>query len=220
LTRKIPHPALYLITDRHQTRGRPLLELVQEAIAGGVRWIQLREKDLPTRELLPLAYTIRDLTFKSSARLLINDRIDICLAVQADGVHLRASSLPTRITRKILGDTKLIGVSTHSLEEAEQAQVEGADFITLGPIYETPSKANYGSPLGVDTLKAVRRQIKIPILALGGIKKERVHEVLEAGADGIALISAILMAEDPRQATIHLIHELEPHHGKAACEPL
>jgi len=189
-------------------------------MAGGLRFLQLREKDLPTRELLFLAYTIRDLTFKSSARLLINDRIDLCLAVQADGVHLRANSFPARIARKILGETKLIGVSTHSLQEAQQAQEEGADFITLGPIYETPSKTGYGPPLGLDTLKAVRRQIKIPILALGGIKKERVREVLEAGADGIALISAILMADDPRQAATHLIHELEQHHGKATREHL
>jgi thiamine-phosphate pyrophosphorylase len=189
-------------------------------MAGGVRLVQLREKDLPTRELLSLAYAFRDLTFKFSARLLINDRIDICLAVQADGVHLRANSLPTRIARKILGDTKLIGVSAHSIQEARQAQEEGADFITLGPIYETPSKAGYGPPLGVDTLKTIRRQVKIPLLALGGIKKERVREVLEAGADGIALISAILMAEDPRQAAIQLIHELEQHHGKATCEHL
>ncbi|MCI0527627.1 MAG: thiamine phosphate synthase [Nitrospira sp.] len=202
------HPPIYLITDRHQTRGRPLSEVVEGALKGGVRFVQLREKDLSTRELLSLAQDIRRLTAKVPSRLLINDRIDICLAVKADGVHLRSNSLPTRIARRILGDSKLIGVSTHSLEEAQLAEEEGADFITLGPIYETPSKAGYGPPLGLDVLRAVRRRIKIPVLALGGIQKERIHEVLDAGANGIALISAILMAENPRQSAIDLINEL------------
>ena len=192
--------------------------MVQEAIAGGVRFVQLREKDLPTRQLLSLAYTLREVTLKVSARLLINDRLDLCLAVQADGIHLRANSLPVRIVRKILGKTKWIGVSTHSLQEAQRAQQEGADFITLGPIYETSSKAEYGPPLGLDALKTIRKQIRIPILALGGIQRERIHEVLEAGADGIALISAILMAQEPRQTAIHLIHELEQHDKKARGE--
>jgi thiamine-phosphate pyrophosphorylase len=214
LNRKIIYPPLYLITDRHQTRGRSLPDIVQEAIAGGVRFIQLREKDLPTRQLLSLADTLRAVTLKGSARLLINDRLDLCLAVRADGVHLRANSLPVRIARKILGETKLIGVSTHSLQEAKRAQQEGADFITLGPIYETSSKAEYGPPLGLDVLKSIREQIRIPILALGGITRERIHEVLEAGADGIALISAILMAQEPRQAAVHLLHELERHYRK------
>ena len=170
--------------------------------------VQLREKDLSTPELLSLAQEIRRLTAQVPARLLINDRIDICLAVEADGVHLRSNSLPTRIARRILGDSKLMGVSTHSLEEAQRAQEEGADFITLGPIYETPSKVGYGPPLGLDILRAVRRRIKIPVLALGGIRKERIPEVLDAGADGIALISAILLAEDPRRSAIDLINEL------------
>lgn len=182
--------------------------MVEEALKGGVRFVQLREKDLSTRELLPLAQDLRRLTAKVSARLLINDRIDICLAVNADGVHLRSNSLPTHIARRILGDSKLIGVSTHSLEEAQQAQAEGADFITLGPIYETPSKADYGPPLGLEILKTVHRRIKIPILALGGIRQERIPEVLDAGANGIALISAIFTAENPRQSAIDLINEL------------
>ncbi len=183
--------------------------MVKDALKGGVRFVQLREKDLSTRELLSLAQDIRRLTAEVPARLLINDRIDICLAVKADGVHLRSDSLPTRIARRILGDSKLIGVSTHSLEEAQRAQEEGADFITLGPIYETPSKAGYGPPLGLDVLRTVHKRIKIPVLALGGIRKERIREVLDAGANGIALISAILTAENPRQSAIDLINELD-----------
>lgn len=183
--------------------------MVHEALLGGVRLVQLREKDLPTRELLSLARVMRALTTKGQARLLINNRMDICLAVDADGVHLPSNSLPPGIARRILGDTKLIGVSTHSLEEAQRAQAEGADFITLGPIYETPSKTSYGAPLGINLLRIIRAHIKIPLLALGGIRREHVREVLSAGADGVALISAILMAEDPRQAAVDLITELE-----------
>jgi thiamine-phosphate pyrophosphorylase len=211
------HPPLYLITDRHQTRGRSLSAAVEEALKGGVRFVQLREKDLTARELLSLAQDIRRLTAEARAHLLINDRIDLCLAVKADGVHLRSNSLPTRIARKILGDSKLIGVSAHSVEEAQRAQDEGADFIALGPIYATPSKAGYGPPLGLDVLRNVRWRIKIPVLALGGIQKERIPEVLGAGADGIALISAILAAENPRQAAIDLIdelHRVRTHHRK------
>jgi thiamine-phosphate pyrophosphorylase len=203
------YPPLYLITDRHQTRDRSLFEVVKDALKGGVRFVQLREKDLSARELLSLAQDIRSLTAEVPARLLINDRIDICLAVRADGVHLRSDSLPTRIVRRVLGASKLIGVSTHSLEEAQRAQEEGADFITLGPIYETPSKAGYGPPLGLDVLRTVHKRIKIPVLALGGIQKERIGEVLDAGANGVAVISAILTAENPRQSAIDLINELD-----------
>ena len=188
--------------------------MVDAALAGGVRVVQLREKDLPPRELLSLAQVLRGLTSKGSARLLINDRMDICLAVDADGVHLPSNSMPTRIARKILGDAKLIGVSTHSLEEAKRAEGEGADLITLGPIYETPTKTRYGAPLGLDVLRTVRAHIKIPLFALGGIRRERVQGVLRAGADGVTLISAILMAEDPRQAAADLITELERCGGR------
>ena len=208
------HPPVYLITDRFQTQGRPLPQVVDAALAGGVRVVQLREKDLPTRELLSLAQAMRGLTAKVPARLLINDRMDICLAVDADGVHLPSNSVPTRIARKVLGDAKLIGVSTHSLEEAKRAEGEGADFITLGPIYETPTKTQYGAPLGLDVLRTVRAHIKIPLFALGGIRRESVQDVRSAGADGVALISAILMAEDPREAAAALITELERCHDR------
>lgn len=181
-------------------------------MAGGVRLVQLREKDLPIRELLNLACQMRALTSRYRARLLINDRIDICLSVEADGIHLRSNRLPIPVVRRILGSHKLIGVSTHSLEEARQAEAEGADFIVLGPIYETRSKLAFGAPLGLEALRAVGKFIKIPLLALGGIQRHQVREVIGAGADGIALISAILTSENPRQAALDLISELrEPN---------
>ena len=181
---------------------------MEAALAGGIRLVQLRERDLPIRELLNLARQMRTLTSQYRAKLLINDRIDICLAVEADGIHLRSNRLPAPVVRKILGSHKLIGVSTHSLEEAWQAEAEGADFIVLGPIYETRSKLAFGAPLGLETLRAAGKFIKIPLLALGGIQRQQVRKVMGAGADGIALISAILMSENPRQATLDLISEL------------
>ncbi len=185
---------------------------MEAALAGGVRLVQLRERDLPIRELLNLACQMRALTSQYRARLLINDRIDSCLAVEADGIHLRSNRLPIPVVRRILGSHKLIGVSTHSLEEARQAEAKGADFIVLGPVYATRSKLAFGAPLGLETLRAVGKLIKIPLLALGGIQRQQVREVIGAGADGIALISAILMSENPRQAALDLISELrEPN---------
>lgn len=200
---------LYLITDRHQTRSRSLTSVIEEALKAGVKAIQLREKDLPTRPLLELAYELRKLTRAYGVRLLINDRVDLCLAVEADGVHLRADGLPVERVRSLLGSEKLIGVSTHSVQEAQKAQREGADFIVLGPIYLTPSKASYGSPLGSVILQAARRAgVSLPIFAIGGVTPERIQEIRSAGADGAAVISAILTAENVQQAAKDFLHQL------------
>jgi len=200
---------LYLITDRHQIRNRSLISVIEEALKAGVKAIQLREKDLPTRLLLELAYELRKLTRAYGARLLINDRVDLCLAVEADGVHLRAEGLPLKQVRSLLGPEKLIGVSTHSVQEALKAQREGADFIVLGPIYFTPSKVSYGSPLGFMILQAARRAgVTLPIFAIGGLTSERVQEIRSAGADGAAVISAILTAENVQQAAKDFLHQL------------
>jgi thiamine-phosphate pyrophosphorylase len=200
---KIPELSLYLITDRHQTLGRNLLTVLEEAIRGGVRAIQLREKDLSAKELYALAQEVRKLTEVAGVKLFINDRVDVALAVEADGVHLGQQSLPPRVVRRLIGN-KLLGVSTHNLQEALQAQDSGADFITFGPLFFTPSKAPYGKPVGLEALKEVRKFISVPILGLGGIKKDSVREVLLAGADGISVISAILCASDVYQAAKEL----------------
>ena len=200
---------LYLITDRHQTRNRSLISVIEEALQAGVKAIQLREKDLPTRPLLSLAYELRKLTRAYGARLLINDRVDLCLAVEADGVHLRTDGLPVERVRSLLGPEKLMGVSTHSVQEAQKAQRGGADFIVLGPIYFTPSKASYGSPLGPVILQVARRAgVTLPIFAVGGVTPERVQEIRSAGANGAAVISAILTTEDIRQATRDFLCQL------------
>jgi thiamine-phosphate pyrophosphorylase len=201
---------LYLITDRNITGSRPLLSVVEEALKGGALAVQLREKDLPTRELYELAYELRKVTNRYGAKLLINDRIDIALAVEADGIHLGHNSLPIYKARKLMGDKKLIGVSCHNLVNAITAQEKGADFITFGPVYFTPSKAVYGKPLGVDKLENVSHMLQIPVFAIGGIKAANTLEVTAADASGIALISAVLAADDPCAETRRLLSLLPP----------
>jgi thiamine-phosphate pyrophosphorylase len=193
---------LYLITDRKLFNAQCSLYLaIEDALKAGVKVIQLREKDLGPRDLLNMAYMMRDLTKQYNARLFINDRVDIALAVGADGVHLGQNSMSARPVRKISGNKLLIGVSTHGIDEAIEAEKDGADFITLGPIYQTPSKLKYGNPIGIDTLRKVKSKVSIPVLAIGGIKVDKVKEVTEVGADGIALISAILTAENIKETT-------------------
>lgn len=206
---------LYLITDRKIfTDNNLYMNAIEEALKGGIRAIQLREKDLNTRELLELAYTIRKLTGEYDAKLFINDRLDIALAVDADGVHLGRNSIPAHAARKIVQNKLMIGVSTHSLDEALEAEKDGADFITLGPVYQTPSKIKYGEPIGIDTLREVTSQISMPVFGIGGIKLDRVKEVMEAGADGVALISAIFASEDIEKTTEDFLRLLNQNKGQ------
>ena len=208
---------LYLITDRRQARGRPLKEVLSAALAGGLRAVQLREKDLPVRDLLSLAFEIREMT-SQKALLFINDRLDVCLSAGADGVHLRADSFSPSVARRILGPQKLIGVSCHSLEEALSAEKEGGDFITLGPLYFTPSKQAMGEPIGLPLFQSILEKVKIPVFALGGIQLARVEETLRAGASGVALISAVLNAPDVCEATRNFLAQIRrtKNHGKLA----
>lgn len=188
---------LYLITDRKLFKDRSCFyTAVEGSLKGGVRAVQLREKDLDVRDVLEMAYEMREITKKHGAKLFINDRVDIAKAVDADGVHLGGSGIPPQAARKAAGGSMLIGVSAHSMEQAKNAEREGADFITIGPVYETPSKMRYGAPLGRDIIEKVKDGVAVPVFAVGGIKKERVGEVLKAGAYGIALISGILGSDD------------------------
>lgn len=200
----MPNPidfTLYLITDRHQVpAGRTLAETVEAALEGGVRAVQLREKDLASTELLPLALELRTLTRRFKARLLINDRIDVAQSVEADGVHLGGHSLPVAAARKLLGPDKLIGVSTHSPAEIAAAATGGADFVTFGPVFATPSKAAYGPPQGLEALQAACTHSTLPVFALGGIKPGHLPGLWTGSLHGIAVISAIIAATDPRAA--------------------
>jgi thiamine-phosphate pyrophosphorylase len=199
---------LYLVTDRAVLGDRDMLRAVEDALKGGVRAVQLREKTMGTRELLRLAYEMRELTLKHDARLFINDRVDIAVAVDADGVHLGQRSIPPYAVRRFAGRL-IIGVSAHSLAEARKAEADGADFITLGPVFHTPSKAKYGEPLGLGTLREVVEDVSVPVFAIGGIGPENLKEVLDAGAHGVALISGILGAKDIKGATLKFFRLLK-----------
>ncbi len=203
-----PNFDLYLVTDRNQTGGRDLLWVLERALEGGVRAVQLREKDLGGRELFVLAEKTKRLCERYQANLFVNDRVDVALGVDAEGVHLGGDSMPVRAARELLGAEKLIGVSTHSINEAREAEQEKADFIIFGPVYFTASKAAYGEPQGLGRLKKVVEKISLPVYAIGGVKVGNIAEVKETGVCGIALISAVLSASDPRAATRRILETL------------
>jgi thiamine-phosphate pyrophosphorylase len=196
---------LLVVTDRHQTNGRPLVPLLQRVLTAGGPMIQIRERDLSARELVALAREMQALTVSRRTQLLINDRIDVALALEGVGVHLRSNSLPVIIARQLLGAERLLGISVHAIEEAVQAESQGADYIILGPIYETPSKQVFGSPLGIHTLEMACRLVHIPIIGIGGVTATRAHEMRDAGAFGVAVVRAILGAADVESATRELI---------------
>jgi thiamine-phosphate pyrophosphorylase len=187
---------LLLVTDRYQLHGRFLSTVLTQAIMAGVPAIQLRERDLSTGELLPLAQEIHSLTAPRAVPLILNDRVDLVLALNLDGVHLRANSLPVSVVRRLIGPNRLIGISTHSVEDVQRANYDGADYIIFGPIFDTPSKRSFGAPLGLKVLAEVCRNSMVPIFAIGGITSERVRDVRRAGAHGVAVIGALLTSAD------------------------
>lgn len=196
---------LLLVTDRHQTGGRSLSSVVERALRGGVTAVQLRERDLPAVALLTLARELRALTNPAGCRLLINDRIDLALAMEHAGVHLRSDSLPVAAARRFVGPDRVVGVSAHSGEEVLRAESEGADYAVFGPIYATPSKVSFGPPLGLHELETICARVRIPVLGIGGITVERARDVRNAGAFGVAVIAAILSAIDVERAARELV---------------
>ena len=201
-------PRLYLLTDRHHTLQRSLPSIVTQAVEAGVRMVQIREKDLETPDLIALSRLLMPLVKQHQGTVLLNDRIDLVIALGADGVHLRSDSLPVSVARRLLGPERLIGISTHSIQEAQIAEEEGADFIVLGPIFDTPSKRPYGPPLGVQVLHEACRTIRRPIFAIGGITPTRIPRVLSSGAYGVAVISSILQASSIPDTTREFLSRL------------
>ena len=191
---------LLLVTDRHQTRGRPLPEILHHAVVAGLPAIQVRERDLPTGELLPLLQEIQSITTPRAVPLIVNDRVDLMMALNLDGVHLRSNSLPAQPVRELAGSRRLIGVSTHSAEDVQRANQQGADYVVFGPIFDTPSKRAFGHPLGLALLTEVCRRSSVPVFAIGGITCERVGDVRRAGAHGVAVIGALLTRDDIGEA--------------------
>ncbi|MDK9719142.1 MAG: thiamine phosphate synthase [Trichlorobacter sp.] len=191
---------LHLVTDRTLSRGRSLVEVVQEAVAGGVTCVQLREKNCSTREFLDEALLLKELLQPLGLPLIINDRVDIALSVGADGVHLGQTDLPISHARRLLGPDCLIGVSAESVDDAIEAQQQGADYIGISPVFSTPTKTDTAPALGLEGIRRIREQVQIPLVGIGGINLTNARQVREAGADGVAVVSAIMSAESPRQA--------------------
>jgi len=201
---------LYLITDRNNLpAGEHLLGRVEAALLGGVRCVQLREKDLAPDELLPLAHEMRMLTEAFGARLLINGDLEVARAVDADGVHLGGGAVPAAEARRRLGPGKLIGVSTHRVEEIAAAARDGADFVTFGPVWFTASKARYCDPAGLDRLREACTEAPLPVFALGGLTPERVDDLRSVGCRRAACIGAILHADDPAAAARRFLTALD-----------
>jgi thiamine-phosphate pyrophosphorylase len=187
----------YLICDRKQVRQKTLASFIEEVAVGGVRAIQFREKDLPLAEQLRLVQQIMPVVRRYGLRLFINDRIDLCHAVEAGGVHLPSDGLPIPIARTLLEEDQQLGVSCHSIEDVVRAEAEGADFALLGPIYDTPSKRPFGPPLGIETLRSAKAATSsIPLFAVGGVKMQHLPELFASGADGVSMISEIATASD------------------------
>ncbi len=200
---------LYLVTDRRLSHGRPTREIVQAAVRGGVTCVQLREKDCSTRVFIREALAVRDFLKAAGVPLIINDRLDVALAVEADGVHLGQKDMPLEMARRIAGDGLCIGISAESLEDAVAAERGGADYIGVSPVFDTPTKTDTAPALGLEGLRDIRAAVDIPLVAIGGLKRDNVAEVVQNGADGIAVVSAIVAAEDPEKAARELLEIIQ-----------
>lgn len=184
------------------------MEVVREAVAGGVTCVQLREKNCSTRKFLEEALALKALLQPLRVSLIINDRVDIALAVGADGVHLGQSDLPICHARRLLGPDCLIGISAESLDDALEAEQQGADYIGISPVFSTPTKTDTAPALGLEGLRWIRERVRIPLVGIGGINLTNVRQVIDAGANGVALVSAIMAADSPRQAAEAIRGEL------------
>jgi thiamine-phosphate pyrophosphorylase len=195
---------LYLVTDQALMRGRPLADLVTAAVQGGVSCVQLREKHLGTREFLAQALILKALLAPQGIPLVINDRIDIALACGADGVHLGQNDLPADEARKLLPPEVFIGWSVESMDDVQQSAALPVDYLGVSPIFSTPTKTDTKDPWGLEGLAVVRAATPLPLVAIGGIHAGNARDVLRAGADGLAVVSALCAADDPRTAAATL----------------
>ena len=196
--------SLYLVTDRDLSCGRSTVEVVEAAVAGGVSCVQLREKHCSTREFITQARALKRFLKSKKIPLIINDRLDVALAVEADGLHLGQQDMTIIDARKISGTSLIIGISAESVDDALRAEKEGADYIGISPVFATPTKSDTALPLGLEGVKTIRKMIAIPIVGIGGINRQNALSVITAGADGIAVVSAIVGAKDPKDAAFEL----------------
>jgi len=187
---------LYVITDENIGQGKTHAEIAQLAIAGGADAIQLRDKSCSSRELIRIGRNVREITHRNSTLFIVNDRLDVALACGADGVHLGQGDMRTDVARQITPLGFIIGVSVSNVDEAVRAEREGADYVALSPTFSTVSKPDAGPGHGLEILREIRRNVSVPVIAIGGINCENICEVIAAGAKGVAVISAVVGAAD------------------------
>jgi thiamine-phosphate pyrophosphorylase len=199
---------LCLVADADLARGLDLLDRVVRSVQAGATIVQLRAKNLPTKEFLDLSLAIATKLSKVKVPLIINDRLDVALAGQASGVHLGQDDMPLAYARTLLGHGRMIGISVATVEEAHRAEHGGADYIGAGPVFATSTKDCLRPPIGLDGLRKIREAVKLPLLAIGGINVRNAAEVMKAGADGIAVVSAIMNAPDVGLATVELLRAM------------
>ena len=204
---KLPSP-LYVILDRGAARGRDLLLLLDAILGGGCRMVQLRDKDMPLAELYPVASALGERCRRAGALFIVNDRADLALAVGADGLHLGQDDLPAATARRLLPPGAILGVSTHDRRQAHHALADGADYIAVGSIFPTGTKAGF-QLVGTQLLATLRPEIPVPLVGIGGITPDNTEQVIMAGADAVAVISAVCAAPDPEAATRRLMERLE-----------
>lgn len=200
-------PLLYLVTDTKLSYGRPLTEIIEKAVEGGVTVVQLREKDLNTRAFIEEALAVKRVLDIHGVPLVINDRTDIALAVDAAGVHLGQNDMSCTIARRLLGADKIIGLSVESIQQAEEANREDIDYIAISPVFTTPTKKELKKGVGIEGVRRIASVSKHPSIAIGSIKENNAAEIMKAGAAGIAVVSAICSSPDPEMAAAGLLRE-------------
>jgi thiamine-phosphate pyrophosphorylase len=196
---------LYFVTDRALCKGRALEDVVKQAVQGGVAWVQLREKDLSTRAFVEESARIKAVLAAAKVPLIINDRLDVALAVGAEGVHLGQDDMPCEIARRLLGPTAIIGLSVETWADVEAAEHQPVDYLGVSPIFATPTKTDTKGAWGLDGLARIKAFSRHPLVAIGGLNRSNIAEVVRSGAEGIAVVSAICSAEDPMQAAADLV---------------
>jgi thiamine-phosphate pyrophosphorylase len=202
--------SLYLVTDRTLSLGRSSEEIVSAAVRGGITCVQLREKHCSTREFIREARSLQPLLHRHKIPLIINDRLDVALAIAADGLHLGQSDMHIRDARRLVGKKMIIGVSAENLDDAIVAEQEGADYIGISPVYATETKVDTAAPLGLEGIRRIRRAVALPLVGIGGINIGNVRKIISAGADGVAVVSAIVAAACPETAAAELKKLLLP----------
>ena len=197
--------SLYLVTDRGLAGERDIVDIVRESVEGGATMVQLREKTLDTGEFIALALRLKEVLKPYGVPLVINDRVDVALACDADGVHIGQSDMPYEMARKLMGPDKIIGLSVENFDQVEQANSLDVDYIGISPVFATPTKTDTAAPFGLDGLRRAVRLSKHPTVAIGGMNSSTAAEVMAAGTDGIAVVSAIVCAGSPREASRQLL---------------